>query len=102
MVSKGSVTRAPLGKMHLNDTPFRKVAIDLVGPLSPVSDRRNRYILKLVDYATRFPEAVALPITETERVAEALLEIFSRVGFPKGNPHRYRESVHLGPNARNE
>ena len=35
-----------------------------------------------MDYGTRHPEAVALPRIETERVAEALLEIFSRVGFP--------------------
>ncbi|XP_053400680.1 uncharacterized protein LOC128557380 [Mercenaria mercenaria] len=42
----------------------------------------NRYILTVVDYATRYPEAVALPRIETERVAEALLDIFSRVGFP--------------------
>ena len=36
----------------------------------------------MIDYATRYPEAVALPGIETERVAEALVEIFSRVGIP--------------------
>ena len=36
----------------------------------------------MIDYATRYPEAVALPSIETERVAEALVEIFSRVGIP--------------------
>lgn len=65
------------------DTPFQRIAIDLIGPISPVSERGNRYILTIVDYATRYPEAVALPRIETERVAEALLEVFSRVGFPK-------------------
>ncbi|PIK46696.1 hypothetical protein BSL78_16434 [Apostichopus japonicus] len=82
-VSKGRISKVPLGRMPLIDTPFHRVAIDLVGPLAPVSDRGNRYVLTLVDYATRFPEAVALPSIETERVAEALLEIFTRVGFPK-------------------
>lgn len=38
--------------------------------------------MTLVDYATRFPEAVPLPSIETERVAEALVDIFSRVGVP--------------------
>ena len=39
--------------------------------------------MTVVDYATRYPEAVALPKIETERVAEALLEVFCRVGFPR-------------------
>ena len=36
----------------------------------------------MIDYATRYPEAVALPSIETERVVEALVEMFSRVGIP--------------------
>ncbi|PIK61334.1 hypothetical protein BSL78_01754 [Apostichopus japonicus] len=64
-VSKGRISKVPLGRMPLIDTPFHRVAIDLVGPLAPVSDRGNRYVLTLVDYATRFPEAVALPSIET-------------------------------------
>ncbi|XP_077531344.1 uncharacterized protein LOC144143472 [Haemaphysalis longicornis] len=31
----------------------------------------------------RYPDAIALPSIETERVAEALVEMFSRVGVPK-------------------
>ncbi|XP_042144369.1 uncharacterized protein LOC120836664 [Ixodes scapularis] len=51
-----------------------RVAIDIVGPIAPVSGRGNRYILRMVDYATRYPDAVALPSIETERVAEALVK----------------------------
>ena len=36
----------------------------------------------MIDYATRYPEAVSLPSIETERVAEALIAMFSRVGIP--------------------
>ena len=36
----------------------------------------------MIDYATRYPEAVALPSIETERVAEALITMLSRVGIP--------------------
>ena len=36
----------------------------------------------MVDYATRYPEAVTLKSIETESIAEALVEIFSRVGVP--------------------
>lgn len=69
--------------MPLIDEPFKRVAVDLVGPLYPVTDRSNRYILTLVDYATRYPEAVALSGIETERVAEALVDIICRVGVPQ-------------------
>ena len=82
-IAKGRNTRAPLGSMPVIDTPFQRVAIDLVAPLEPRTENRNKYILTLVDYATRYPEAVALSSIETEAVAEALVSIFSRVGVPK-------------------
>lgn len=80
---KGRTTKAPLGQVPIIDTPFQRVAVDLVGPISPPSERGNRYLLTMVDYATRYPDAVALPSIETERVAEALVEMFSRVGVPR-------------------
>ena len=64
------------------DTPFKRVAVDIVGPIEPRSERKSRYTLTMIDYATRYPETVALPVIETERVAEALVEMFSRVGVP--------------------
>ncbi|XP_037505621.1 uncharacterized protein LOC119381945 [Rhipicephalus sanguineus] len=81
--NRGSARKVPLERMPLVDTPFRKVAIDILCPLKPTTRRGNKYILTLVDYATRFPEAIALPSIESERVAEALLKIFSRVGVPE-------------------
>ena len=82
-VSGGSAPRAPLGDMPLIDQPFKRVAIDIVGPIAPASNKRHRYILTLVDYATRYPEAVPLKNIHTETVAEALLDMCSRVGVPK-------------------
>ena len=81
-IQKGRVTKVPLGKMPLIDTPFKRVAVDIVGPIEPRSDKKSRYILTMIDFATRYPEAVALPSIETERVAEALIAMFSRVGIP--------------------
>ena len=81
-IQKGRVTKVPLGKMPLIDTPFKRVAVDIVGPIEPRSDKKSRYILTMIDYATRYPEAVALPSIETECVAEALIAMFSRVGIP--------------------
>lgn len=82
-VPKGKVRRAPLGKMPLIGVPFQRVAVDIVGPIEPRSTQGNRYIVTLMDYATRYPEAIALPSIEAERVAEALLDIFCRLGVPR-------------------
>ena len=81
-IQKGRVTKVPLGKLPLIDTPFKRVSVQLVGPIKPRSDKKSRCILTMIDYATRYPEAVALPSVETERVAEALIAMFSRVGIP--------------------
>ena len=82
-VKRGSVRKVPLGSMPLIDTPFKRVAVDIVGPIAPPSEAGHRYILTLVDYATRYPEAVPLKKITTEAVAEALLDIYSRVGIPE-------------------
>ena len=81
-ITKGRVTKVPLGKMPLIDVPFKRIAIDIVGPIHPKTGSGNRYILTLVDYATRYPEAIALPYIDTPRVAEAMVNVFSRVGVP--------------------
>ena len=60
-VPKRQQIRAPLCKMSVIDIPFRRVSVDIVGPLVPITDNGNRFILTLVDYVTRCPEAVALP-----------------------------------------
>ncbi|PIK37646.1 hypothetical protein BSL78_25517 [Apostichopus japonicus] len=80
---KGRVTKVPLGSMPLIEEPFQRVAVDLVGPIKPATERGHRYILVLVDYATRYPEAVPMKTIEAESVAEELLGIYSRLGFPK-------------------
>ena len=82
-VKRGSVKKVPLGSMPLIDTPFKRVAVDIVRPIAPPSEAGHRYILTLVDYTTRYPEAVPLKKITTEAVAEALLDIYSRVGIPE-------------------
>ena len=81
--AKGFVSRVPLGDMPLIDMPFGRVAMNLVGPISPPSEKGHQYILTLVDYATRYPEAVLLKNIETETVAEALLDMCSHLGIPE-------------------
>ena len=59
-IEKGKVQKVPLEKKPIIDIPFHRIAVDLVGPIFPLSDRGHRYILTIVDFATRYPEAVPL------------------------------------------
>ena len=77
------MSKVPLEKMPLTDKPFKRVAIDLVGPISPPSEEGHRYILTLVDFSTRYPEAVPLKNIVTKTVAEVLVDILSCVGVPE-------------------
>ena len=80
---RGSTQRVPLGKMPIIDTPFDRVAVDLIGPIVPSSERGHKYIITIVDYATRYVEAKPLRSATSEEVAEALLEMWSRLGVPR-------------------
>ncbi|KAL8574729.1 hypothetical protein ACOMHN_023933 [Nucella lapillus] len=80
---KGRTTRVPVGTVPLVGEPFAKVGIDLVGPIKPASARGHRYTLVVVDYATRYPEALPLRGIDSETVAEALWQMWTRVGIPK-------------------
>ena len=51
------------------EEPFQGVAVDIVGPLRRTK-KGNRYILTLMDFATRYPEAI--PLRRINAVAEAL------------------------------
>ena len=80
-VKRPKNSKVPLISVPVVSEPFKKVAIDIIGPL-PKSKKGNRYILTLVDYATRYPEAAALSTIDTETIADELIQIFSRVGLP--------------------
>ena len=68
--------------MPVIEKPFQRIAMDIVGPL-PKTSRGNRYILVICDYATRYPEAVALPTMVAPRVVKELIQLFARVGIPE-------------------
>ncbi|XP_061098630.1 uncharacterized protein LOC133128839 [Conger conger] len=72
--------RNPLIPLPIIDVPFRRIAMDMVGPL-PKSSRGHRYILVILDYATRYPEAVPLRTATGKAVARELFLLFSRVGI---------------------
>ncbi len=80
-VAKLKKHKAPLMPLPVISTPFERVAIDIVGPMSKTK-RGHQYLLTFMDYATRYPEAVPLRIVTSREVAEVLNTIFSRLGFP--------------------
>ena len=80
---KGRVPPAPLQPMPVISEPFERVAVDIVGPIIPRASDGSKYILTIVDFSTRWPEAVALRNIEAVTVAEAMVEVFCRVGIPK-------------------
>ncbi|KAI2667015.1 Retrovirus-related Pol polyprotein from transposon 17.6 [Labeo rohita] len=55
--------------------------MDLVGPL-PKSARGHEHILVIVDYATRFPEAMPLRKATAKNIAKELFLLCTRVGIP--------------------
>ena len=79
---KGSQHKVLLVPLPVIKEPFERIAMDIVGPL-PRSKKGNQYILVICDYATRYPEAMAIRRIEAGVVAEKLMELFSRVGIPK-------------------
>ena len=66
----------------LESCPFERIAMDLVESL-PRSRMGNQLVLTIVDYATRYPEVLALPSTEASRIARELITVFSRMGIPE-------------------
>ena len=73
--------RAPLKPVEIVTQPFKKIAIDIIGEL-PRTTTGYKYILTIVDYATRYPEAIPLRSISSKVVADALIQYFSRVGIP--------------------
>ena len=73
---------APLMSLPVVDQPFKRVGIDLVWPL-PRTRASHCYVVTMVDYRTRYPEAIPLCQTDSQTIAAELMTILSRVGVPK-------------------
>ena len=76
------VLKAPMISLPVMSEPFERIAMDIVGPL-PRSRSGCRYVLVLCDYATRYPEAIALKSIDAQTIAEELIKEFAQVGIPK-------------------
>ena len=82
LTSKYTASPYPLQPLPCIDIPFSRIAMDIVGPLERTQSG-FKYILVVCDYATRYPEAFPLRKISARPIAQALLQLFSRVGIPK-------------------
>lgn len=74
--------KAPLQPLPLVEQPFERRAMDFTGPL-PRTAWGHWVLLTIIDYITRYPEAIPLRGMQIHRVARALLQLFAWVGIPK-------------------
>ena len=74
--------KEPLHPLPVISTPWERIAIDIVGKL-PRTARGHSYILTLMDFGTRYMEAIPLKRVDAHTTCEALLEVFARFGVPK-------------------
>ncbi|XP_068205216.1 uncharacterized protein [Palaemon carinicauda] len=61
----------------------QRVSVDIIGKIHPPSEKGHQFILTMMDHASRYPDAVPLKNIDSESVAEALVDMFSRVGVPE-------------------
>ncbi|GFY04988.1 retrovirus-related Pol polyprotein from transposon 412 [Trichonephila clavipes] len=73
--------KAPLKLVPIISEVFSKINIGAVGPL-PVSTKQNRYLITSICVAFKYPEAIPVESITSPNVIDALLSIFSRIGFP--------------------
>ena len=75
-------TKGPLHPLPVMKEPFTRVAMDVFGPLFRTKIGK-KYILVLMDYSTKWPEAFALRNVTTETVVNCLVEVTARIGVPE-------------------
>ena len=77
-----TMKRAALHSLPIIRTPFERVAMDIFGPLKRTKSG-YKYLLVIMDYATKWPEAFPLRNVTTESVVECLIELTARLGVHK-------------------
>lgn len=68
----------PLKRTRMPERPWTDIAVDFMGPLPS-----GHSLFVLVDYFSRFTEAIVMRQTTAKRTVEALHETFCRFGFPE-------------------
>lgn len=80
--ASGRAPCAPL-QMSVASRPYERVAVDILGPL-PETLNKNKYILVIGDYFSKWTEAFPLPNQEAQSIARVLVEEWvCRYGVPR-------------------
>ncbi|GFY36749.1 retrovirus-related Pol polyprotein from transposon 412 [Trichonephila clavipes] len=74
--------KAPLTLVPVIQEVFTKLNIDACGPL-PITSKGNRYLIMAICMSSKFPEAIPVSDISSVSVTDALLNVFSRMGFPR-------------------
>lgn len=81
-MSRQPIPKAPLNPLPVIQVPFERIALDFVDPLARTT-WGARYLLVIVDYATRYPEAVPMRNMTSAAVARVLMQFFAQIGLPR-------------------
>ncbi|KAM4696306.1 homeodomain-interacting protein kinase 4 [Rhinophrynus dorsalis] len=74
---------APLQLLSVIWELFKRMGVDIVGHLARRSPTGKRFIVTMVDFATWYPQEIALTNITAETVSNALISIFTWVEFPQ-------------------
>jgi hypothetical protein len=75
--------RGPLEVVQIPTAKWEQIGMDIAGPL-PVTPSGNKYVLVVVDYLSRYPEAIPMPDQEATTIAAAFInKIVARWGVPR-------------------
>ena len=82
LAAPATLKREPLHPLSITCTSIDRIAMDISGPLRRTRPG-NKYILVIMDYATKWPDALPLHNITSETIIECLIEVTSRLGVPK-------------------
>ena len=71
---RAPLVNTPIGK------PWQMLAIDILEV--PVSSKNNRYLLVIMDYFTKWVEAVPLPDQKATSISKAIIKLCNSFGIP--------------------
>src|SRR6218665_3383309 len=74
--------RVPITPIPREDVAFKRMTMDVVGPIEPTSAAGHKYCLCIVDSCTRWPAVYLLKSLTAKAVCEELKKLFMDVGVP--------------------
>ena len=89
-----TTTDTQFGTFTAPEGPMQFICMDMVGPISPVSSKGNRFCLTVMDMLTGYTMAVAIPNKSAETIVKAYMDhVYSIFGGSSCNAHRQRKQI---------